>query len=250
MTHKPTSVHPATMVAPGSARRVSAKASTVAGAMKRRSPSPITSVASSFRAFSRARVVGGRSLDRVGARFDCEALLHRPDDRGVAGAAAEIAGERVVDRLLAWQRVGRAGQGEHRHDEAGRAEATLRAVAVDHRLLDRVQPSVGALEVLDGEQLAAVQGRHELNAGVDGAVVEPRTIRLGDDHGAGTAVALVAPFLGPRPASCQPQPVEHRLGRVDPVELDQLVAEEEADLIAHGIHRTPLAVRLQCQLPR
>ena len=166
------------MVAPGSARRISARASTVAGAMKRRSPSPITSVASSFRAFSRASVVGSRGLDRVGARIGGEALLHRADDRGVAGAAAEIAGERVVDRLLAGQRVGRAGQGEHRHDEAGRAEAALRAVAVDHRLLHRVQPPVGALEVLDGEQLAAVEGRHELDAGVDGAVVEPRTFGL------------------------------------------------------------------------
>ena len=107
-------------------------------------------------------------------------------------------------------------------------------MAVDHRLLDRVQAAVRTLQILDGEQLAAVEGAHELDAGIDRAVVEPIGVGLGHDHGAGAAVALVAPFLGAGAAPAQPEPVEHRLGRVDPVELDQLVAEEEADLVTHG----------------
>ena len=62
------------------------------------------------------------------------------DDRAVAGAAAQVAGDPVVhgragDRLAA--RV--VEQREQRHDEARRAEAALRAMEVDHRLLHRMQ---------------------------------------------------------------------------------------------------------------
>ena len=65
-------------------------------------------------------------------------LLGGIEDRPVAGAAAEVAGERLVG-------LGRIGagavllQGEQRHDETRRAEPALRAMAVDHRLLHVVQ---------------------------------------------------------------------------------------------------------------
>ncbi len=39
--------------------------------------------------------------------------------------------------------------------------------------------AVGGLQVLDGEQLAAVERRHELDAGIDRAVVEPVAVGLG-----------------------------------------------------------------------
>ena len=65
--------------------------------------------------------------------------LHaRVDDRPVARAAAQIAGQRVAD-LGARRRLARLVQREERHDEARRAEAALRAVAVDEGLLDRMQ---------------------------------------------------------------------------------------------------------------
>ncbi len=65
------------------------------------------------------------------------------EDRPVAGAAAQVA-RQVVGQLLPGG-LGAAGLvvlvgRPQRHHEAGRAEAALRAVAVDHRLLDRVQP--------------------------------------------------------------------------------------------------------------
>ena len=52
------------------------------------------------------------------------------DDRGVAGAAAKVAGKRGVMIAAALQ-VG----GGHRDDKTGGAKAALRAVMVDHRLL-------------------------------------------------------------------------------------------------------------------
>ena len=73
-----------------------------------------------------------------------EIALRGAHDRLIAGAAAEIALQRLLDR-----RVGRIGrphpQPIERHDEARRAEAALRAVEVDHRLLHRMQRAVAAL---------------------------------------------------------------------------------------------------------
>ena len=62
------------------------------------------------------------------------------DDRPIAGAAAEIAGDPVVDVVARSSGLRSAADTARTgHDEAGRAEAALRAVMVDHRLLHRMQ---------------------------------------------------------------------------------------------------------------
>ena len=66
------------------------------------------------------------------------------DDRPIAGAAAEIAGEPGVDLGAAERAGGRLVHREQRHHEAGRAEAALRSVALDQRRLHRVQAAVAA----------------------------------------------------------------------------------------------------------
>ena len=98
------------------------------------------------------------------------------DDRTIAGAAAEVAGEPVLDALAVAERAHQPA-GIKLHHEARRAEAALRAVLVDHEFLRRMQAAVGALEVLDRGQLAAVQRRHELDARVDRAMAQARRAR-------------------------------------------------------------------------
>ncbi len=56
---------------------------------------------------------------------------------------------------------------KQRHHEARRAEAALRAVALHHRLLHRMQAAIFGLQMLDREKLAAVQRRQEADAGID-----------------------------------------------------------------------------------
>src|SRR3546814_5353986 len=73
--------------------------------------------------------------ESIVARVVVVGALRRPHDRRVASAAAEVAGQGVIDHALAGKIFVVAGHGEERHDEARRAEAALRAVAVDHRLL-------------------------------------------------------------------------------------------------------------------
>ena len=82
-------------------------------------------------------------------------LLGGREDRPIPGAAAQVAGQGFVGLVA----VGRAAvflQGEQRHHKARRAEAALRAVAIDHGLLDAVQLAL-VLEVFDADELLAVQ---------------------------------------------------------------------------------------------
>src|SRR5205085_1648054 len=116
-----------------------------------------------------------------------------------------------------------------RHHEARGAEAALRAVAVDHRLLHRVQ-AVAALQVLDGEERLAVERRQEADARVHR--LQPQLaggVEVADDDRAGAAVALGAAFLRAGAAAVLAQPLEHRARRRRVGDLDPLVAVEEAD---------------------
>src|SRR5688500_1605181 len=93
--------------------------------------------------------------------------MHLPrgvDDRTIAGAAAEVAGKRVVDRFVVERVVPRMVEAEERHDEARRAEAALARVGLDHRLLHRVE-FFAVAEVLDGDELLSVETADEEDAG-------------------------------------------------------------------------------------
>src|SRR5437879_4781725 len=103
------------------------------------------------------RRVAGQRGEARGARgvfraFVLAQLLHARagrEDRLIAGAAAQIAGERVGELvpLVLVMRV-------ERHYETRRAETALRSVAVDHRLLRRMQGGA-ALQRLDRDALAS-----------------------------------------------------------------------------------------------
>src|SRR5919202_328394 len=87
--------------------------------------------------------------------------LHRLDDPQVAGAAAQVARERLAQLALAGVRV-LTQERLHRHQEPGGAEAALKRVRLVERALERVKLAVGR-ESLDGPEQAAVRldGKHE-----------------------------------------------------------------------------------------
>jgi hypothetical protein len=99
--------------------------------------------------------LGGQALHRR-----IEHALAGVEDRPVAGAATQVArdlvGQLLTRRLLSFADVALVARGE-RHHEARCAEAALRAVAVDHRPLHRVQCAIaGRSHVFDREQRLAV----------------------------------------------------------------------------------------------
>jgi len=201
------------------------------------------------------RRIGRQALQRLHDRCGGKALrrqlehaLAGVEDGAIAGAAAEVArqlvGELLPRRLRAGLAVALVGA-RHRHRDARRAEAALRAVALDQRLLHRMQLAPGdRAQVLHRQQRLAVERGQEAQAGVDGAQAQATddggagagragrfgAIReLGDDDGAGAAVALVAALLGAHGARVLAQPAQHGGRRRHSGDLDHRTAVEEAD---------------------
>src|SRR5690606_11013393 len=109
-------------------------------------------------------------------------VLDRLDDVHVAGAPAEVAGDRLPDLRFRRVRV-TLQQGNRRHHHARRAEAALEPVLLPEALLHRVEFAV-LLKPLDGTDLAAVGLHRE-----DGARLDRYSVEM---DGAGTATGGVA----------------------------------------------------------
>ena len=105
------------------------------------------------------RQVGARRHRRLGRRVD------GVEDLRVAGAAAEVAGERLAHLVVARVRdaVEQVGGGD---DEPRRAEAALHRAGRRERLLHRMERAVAG-EPLDRDDLAPVRLRAEHEAGAD-----------------------------------------------------------------------------------
>src|SRR5690349_12930556 len=87
------------------------------------------------------------------------------DDLGVASAAAEVAGEGVLD-LVAAGIGGVSEKGSAGDEEAGCAVATLRRAALGERQLERVEDVVAG-EALDGGDGGVLSFDGEQQAGKD-----------------------------------------------------------------------------------
>src|ERR1044071_1237617 len=132
-------------------------------------------------------------------------LLDRRDDADVAAAAADVAAHPLADLVVA-RGVPLAQQRRRGAELPGRAVAALEAVVADERGLQRVEAIVGR-EPFDGDDLLAAVHDREGEAGV----VAPPV----DQHGAGAACALVAPFLRAGEVEVLAQRVEQRGARVE-----------------------------------
>ena len=97
----------------------------------------------------------------------------------------------------------------HRADETRRAVAALGAATIGHLALYGVEV-VGRTQSFGGHDLLAVEPGRRHQACVDRRPsARVRTVRFGDQHGAGAALALGAAFLAPGEAGVA-QPVEQR----------------------------------------
>ena len=153
-------------------------------------------------------------------------FARRVADGPVARAAAQVAAKLVRD-LPGGADVLAVITLEHRHDEAGRAVAALRAVVLDHGALDGVQRAVRRRDALDRDQFPVREHRQQGDATVDGAPGRAAGgVGVEERHGAGPAVAFVAAALGPHPAG-GPQPVEQRGVRGCVAHFHRLAVEHE-----------------------
>ena len=164
-------------------------------------------------------------LDAVG--FD--RVAHRRQDLLVAGAAAQHAAQRVLDRRVVGlgppaQQVG----GRHQHAR-GADPALRRAVQVE-RVLERRQPPARRRQPLDGQHLAPLDLGHRRHAGADLAAVQ--------QHRAGAAIAGVAADLGPGQQELLAQHMGEPADRVG-ADLGRAAVEGEGNRRLRGHHALP-----------
>src|SRR5205807_9549541 len=89
-------------------------------------------------------------------------------------------------------------------------------------------------EVLDSDELFAVERRHEQDARVNGAVADAAALELAEDDRAGAAVALGTALLGATSRGNRPQVGEHRHGRINLMRGLHPAVQNEADGAGHG----------------
>src|SRR2546426_5813977 len=195
---------------------------------------PITfAVASTFRsAFPTTRRAAGRSaafLPRAIQRLPCRfcvltpqtgrGQLHRLVDLDVAGAAAEVARQGLLDLVAVGARVvGEEGVGGE--EEGWGAVAALGGTQRREGFLQRVQPA------------ALRQPFHRLHAAALAREAEHQARQHGravEQHRARPAFAQFAPVLRAREGEILPQHLEQRLVRSEG-DLDRLAVQLERDL--------------------
>src|SRR5215831_12827995 len=132
-------------------------------------------------------------------------VLHRLDDVHIAGAAAQVARDRLADLLLARVLVAREERaGGHEHSR--RAEAALQTVLLGETLLHRVELA-SLLQSLDRGDARAVGLHRENGAGLDRVAVEVDRARA--------AVRGVAADMRAGHAEGLPQKVHQQQPRLD-----------------------------------
>ena len=172
-------------------------------------------------------------------------LLRRVQDGPVAGAAAQVArqlGLRQFARNTLALRHMVLVHAKQAHDKAGRAKAALRAVALHHRLLRRMQRTGGpALQQRVGRQVFhGPQGQplHRMGhayAAVDGLEAQRTTLGLAQNHGAGAAVAFAAAFLGAGAAQVFAQQLQQGAGGWYIAQRHHLAAPDELNGLIHRL---------------
>ena len=158
------------------------------------------------------------------------------DNRPIARAAAQIAGKLVLDRTGVERCRSSFVLGEQAHGNARRAEAALRAVVDDKRLLYRMQ-RLALREILNGDQLRAVDLAQQQDAGIDRRKGCRAAAAAGQHHGTGAAIALVAALFGAGRASLRAQPVEQGQTGREAGQGNLPSAKAEADLAPRFLPR-------------
>ena len=85
--------------------------------------------------------------------------------------------------------------------------------------------------MLDGDDVAPVQGRQKANTGVDRFIVQLALMQATDQNGAGTAIALGTAFLAARQALIKAQVIQQGQRRFDVSDALFLSVQKKADLM-------------------
>src|SRR5688500_11797530 len=160
----------------------------------------------------------------VSSRHHFGRALHRLDDARVRAAAAQVAGERLPDLVVARALVGREQRGGF-HDHAVDAVAALHRLLLDEGLLQRVRPLRGA-QPFERDDLLAGGGRDRHAARAHGPAV--------DVHRTGAALREAASEARAVEIEIVAQRVEQRHLWIVDAQVVRLAVDVELNILGHG----------------
>ena len=163
-------------------------------------------------------------------------LARRLDDRAIACATAEIAGEGLVNGFIV-RGPALLAQRPECHDKPRSTEPALACMTGYHCLLDGIGSLIPAGQPLDRRETGAVKLAQGVEACVDG--FGPGAAMAHHGNGTGAAVPFRAPLLGAPEAGFTAQIVQHRhrrYGRRDHA-LRAVQKETHARLLTGPIER-------------
>jgi hypothetical protein len=105
-----------------------------------------------------------------------------------------------------------------------------------HCLLDRMQTAILAAQVLDGDNVTAIEGGKKADAGIDGFIFQDATVQAANEYGAGAAITLGAAFLASGQAAFQAKVVQQRLVRRDILDSHIGAIQQKPDFVT-VVHR-------------
>ena len=119
------------------------------------------------------------------------------------------------------------------HHDAGGAKAALRAVALDHFFLHRMERAIGLFQTLYRFDRLAIERWKQLDAGIGRHIVHARTgsIEFSHHHHTRTTVALCASFFGSGTLQLLAQIVQNGGGAALTLGFNDLSVEHKA----HGV---------------
>ena len=107
-------------------------------------------------------------------------------------------------------RATRSMCGDHRTDEPRRAKAALRAVVLNHRILNRMKRSIGASKPFDRAHRFAVQLWQKQDARIERFCARP----IRDHHATRAAIALITALFGSLQVARFAQPIKQSYRRI------------------------------------
>src|SRR6266478_5101672 len=143
-------------------------------------------------------------------------------DVGIAGAAADVAGEVVTDFALGRMRVVFEQQADA-HDHPRRAEAALQCVVLMERRLYRMQCATTRRQAFDGRDRRSIRHYGKHRAGFDGLSV--------DIDGAGAALRRVATDMGSCEAEIVSQQMDQQFSGFDRSALNDAIDVDGHDVM-------------------
>jgi hypothetical protein len=118
--------------------------------------------------------------------------------------------QRALDLRLGWVGVFHP-QGIKRHNNARCAKAALAAMVVHHGALHRVQAAIRAAQMLDRDNMAAIDCGKGADAGIHRLVHQPIRANPAHQHCAGPAIAFGAALFRAAQGLVQPQMVQQHI---------------------------------------